>query len=63
MPEEDAVLVANSRGVPIAHDDRSLPARAYANMARRLLGEDVPLIPVLKSGSSFWSRIGLRKHA
>jgi septum site-determining protein MinD len=63
VPEEDAVLVANSRGMPIAHDERTLPARSYNNMARRLLGENVPLLPVLEGSKGFWSRIGLGKHA
>ena len=48
IPEAEDVLVANSRGMPIAHDTTSLAGRAYDNLARRLLGERVAFPPVLE---------------
>ena len=48
VPEAEDVLVSGSRGTPIAHDQRSLAGRAYHNMARRLLGEQVRFMPVLE---------------
>ena len=48
VPESEDVLVANGRGTPVAHEQRSLAARSYHHMARRLLGESVPHAPILK---------------
>jgi septum site-determining protein MinD len=60
VPDNEAVLVSNSKGTPIANDQRSLAGKAYHNMARRLLGEEVPYIPVLEGRKSIWERLGLR---
>jgi septum site-determining protein MinD len=48
VPEAEEVLVSGNRGEPIAHDLRSLAGRAFHNMARRLLGEQVAFMPVLE---------------
>lgn len=43
--EDDQVIVSTNRGEPLTLRDNSSPAaRAYHNVARRLGGEDVPLI-------------------
>ncbi|HHX42495.1 MAG TPA: septum site-determining protein MinD [Chloroflexi bacterium] len=63
VPDNEGVLISNSKGMPIAHDARSLPGRAYHNMARRLLGEDVAFIPLLARRKSLWERIGLGKRS
>lgn len=60
LPEAEEVLVANSGGRPIAHDQQSLPGRAYQNIARRVLGEDVPMMPVLDRRQGLFGRLGLR---
>ncbi len=63
VPDNEDVLVSNSKGTPIANDARSLAGRAYHNMARRLMGEDVSYLPVLVRRKSIWERIGLRKRS
>lgn len=62
VPDNEEVLVSNSKGTPIANDERSLPGKAYTNMARRLLGEEVAFIPVLGGRKSLWERLGLGKR-
>lgn len=59
VPEAEDVLVANNRGQPVAHDQRSLAAKAYHNIARRLLGEDVEILPVLQGRKGLFERFGL----
>ena len=58
--ESPDVLAASNFGCPVAlHRPESAPARAYAEAARRLLGEDVPIIiPVERRGlmSRFFGR-------
>ncbi len=45
VPESEAVLKASNVGTPVTLDDPlSAPARAYADAARRLKGQDVPMI-------------------
>lgn len=60
VPESEDVIAANVRGVPVAHEVETLPGRAYANIARRLMGENVPFIALLEGKPTFWQRIGLR---
>lgn len=43
MLEDEAVLLSNGHGTPIAHDENSPAGRAYQIMARRLLGEAITL--------------------
>lgn len=42
VPEDAKVIVSANKGVPIALDGRSPASIAYRNIARRLLGEDIP---------------------
>ena len=56
IPEDKAVLISTNQGTPIALNDKSLAGQAYQNIARRLMGEEVPLLD-LDKGSSFFNRI------
>jgi len=60
VPENEEVLISNGKGVPIAHNTRSLAGKAYQNIARRLLGERVPFIPLLEGRRGLLERLGLR---
>ena len=42
VPEDDNVIKAANRGEPMAFASKSPAARAYMNIAERLLGKDVP---------------------
>jgi septum site-determining protein MinD len=43
--EDEQVIVSTNRGEPLTLNGRESPAgRAYMNVARRLRGEEVPLI-------------------
>lgn len=44
IPDDEAVLVSTNRGNPIALNERSLAGQAFRNIARRLMGEDVPFL-------------------
>jgi len=51
VPEDQAILVAANRGQPLAFSsDSSLAGRAFHNVARRLLGEDVPFLTLRERG-------------
>ncbi len=57
VPEDEAVVVNANRGMPVALDAKSRAGRAFHNIARRLQGEEVPLMP-LEEGSGLWQRLG-----
>jgi septum site-determining protein MinD len=42
VPEDDSVLVATNRGNPAALDGKSKAGQAFRDIARRLMGEEVP---------------------
>ncbi len=51
VPEDQAILVAANRGQPLAFSsDSSTAGRAFHNIARRLLGEDVPFVTLREPG-------------
>jgi septum site-determining protein MinD len=50
VPEDPMVLISTNRGHPVALDGSSQAGRAFQNIARRLLGQDVPFLPLQPSG-------------
>jgi septum site-determining protein MinD len=56
IPEDKKVIISTNQGLPIAMDDKSLAGKAYQNISRRILGEEVPLLD-LDKGSGFFNRI------
>ncbi len=62
VPEAEDVLVSNGKGLPIAHNQSSLAGQSYQNIARRLLGEQVPFIRILEGRRNIWERLGLRRR-
>ena len=60
MVLEDAqVIVSTNRGEPLTLNGSNSPAsRAYSNVARRLLGEEVPLIDPSKERRGLRAKLG-----
>jgi septum site-determining protein MinD len=57
IPEDEQILVASNRGVPLTLDNADSPAAvAIRDIARRLTGEHVPLYDVT-SKDGIWQRI------
>jgi len=46
IPEDEAIIVSINKGMPVALDGANRASLAFHNTARRLLGEDVPFIPI-----------------
>lgn len=45
IPEDDQILIATNRGAPLTLEDHKTPAgAAFVNVARRIMGEKVPLL-------------------
>ena len=57
--EDEQVIVSTNRGEPLTLNGADSPAaRAYTNVARRLQGEDVPLIDPAKEGRGLRAKLG-----
>ena len=56
VPEDESVLVGSNRGTPVAYDQKSRAGQAFRNIAKRLLGQDVPFMDLDKQ-SGLWDRI------
>jgi len=50
IPEDENVITAANTGRPVALSDNSLAGQAFHNIARRMLGEDVPFMPLREPG-------------
>lgn len=57
VPEDENVIVASNKGQPLALDPRNKAGQAFQNIARRLLGEQVPFLD-LESPSVFQRLLG-----
>ena len=56
VPDDDAIVISTNRGEPTVFDDNSRPGLAFRNIARRINGEEVPLMN-LEEKKGFFSRM------
>lgn len=55
VPDDENVVIATNQGEPLV-GNATLAGRAYQNICRRIMGEDVPFLNFDK-GISFWTRV------
>ncbi len=53
VPDDKAIIVSTNKGVPIVLDDKAPAGLAFHNIARRLLGEDVPFLDIREMPNIF----------
>lgn len=56
IPEDESVVVASNRGQPVTFSKDSRAGQAYRNIAKRMLGEEVPFMN-LESNNGFINRL------
>lgn len=56
VPEDKEIIIATNRGTPVALDGKSSAGQAFRNIAGRLLGQDIPFMP-LKGSSGMLDRL------
>lgn len=44
IPDDEKIVVSTNKGDPIVTDQKSLAGQAYRNIAKRIMGEDIPLM-------------------
>lgn len=55
--DDDDVVRSSNNGDPIVLNPKNPASQGYRNIARRILGETVPLMSVKNEKQSFWKRI------
>ncbi len=56
IPEDEKIFRSSNLGEPVVTDDTSLSGKAYRNVTKRIMGEDVPMMN-LDQGTSFFSKL------
>jgi len=57
VPEDDTILVASNRGTPLAFEQSTPAGQAFHNIAHRLLGEEVPFMPIFEQPETLLNRM------
>jgi septum site-determining protein MinD len=57
VPDDEAIITSTNRGEPASMGDAGLAGQAFRNIARRLLGEEVPFITLTEEKTGFFSRL------
>jgi septum site-determining protein MinD len=55
--DDDDVIATSNKGDTVVMDPDNLASRGYRNIARRLLGESVPLMKLEQKKPGFWARL------
>ncbi|RCW54930.1 MULTISPECIES: septum site-determining protein MinD [Halanaerobium] len=61
VPEDEGIVVSTNKGEPIALNDNAKAGQAYRNIARRIMGEDLPMMKLEKDSfiTRFKKLVGL----
>ena len=61
VPEDEGIVVSTNKGEPIALNEKAKAGEAYRNIARRIMGEDLPMMKLEKEGflNKFKKLVGL----
>lgn len=60
VPDDENIVISTNNGEPLVGSD-TLAGKAYMNICKRVMGEDVPYLD-LSGKNSFWSRIFKKKN-
>ena len=50
IPDDETIIVTTNKGEPAVYDQNSRAGQAYRNIARRIMGEEVPLMNLEEEG-------------
>jgi len=56
VPDDETIITSTNRGEPASLNETSLAGQAYRNIARRLLGEEVPFLDLSADKGGFLQR-------
>lgn len=56
VPDDESIVISTNRGEPAVIEDKSMAGRAYRNITRRIMGEEVPFLQ-LEGEETFMSKL------
>ena len=56
IPEDTGIITSTNKGEPIVNDEDSMAGKAYRNVAKRIMGEDVPFLD-LREPKGFMEKV------
>lgn len=61
VPEDQGIVISTNKGEPIALNEKAKAGQAYRNIARRIMGEDLPMMKLEKDSfiTKFKKLVGL----
>lgn len=57
VPDDEEIVISTNKGEPAVIDGTSMAGKAYNNIARRIVGEDVPLLDIEEDKEGKFSKI------
>lgn len=60
VPEDERILRSSNLGEPVITDDKALAGKAYRNVTKRILGENIPLLDIDDDGGLLKRLFGKR---
>jgi septum site-determining protein MinD len=51
VPDDERIVVSTNRGEPVVTEESTMAGKAYRNIAKRLLGQDVPIMDMEETES------------
>lgn len=57
VPDDEKIVISTNRGEPAVTDDTSKAGLAYRNIAKRIMGEEVPLMDLEEENDGFFIRL------
>ena len=57
VPDDESIVTSTNRGEPASMQEASKAGQAFRNIARRLMGEEVPFLNLEEESSGFLSRL------
>ena len=56
VPDDESIIISTNKGEPAILDEKSAAGKAYKNIAKRILGHDIPIVE-LQTQEGFFSKI------
>ena len=56
VPDDENIIISTNRGEPLVTDGKAMAGKAYLNITRRIMGEEVPFID-LSGQDGFLSKV------
>jgi len=57
VPDDESIVVSANKGEPAVLDEKSIAGQAYRDIARRIIGEEVPFMELEQNSGGIFSRL------